>query len=85
MFEAGAPMAPAMADAGEPMHATWKDYLALTKPRVISLLLFTTWTAMFIGAGGCRFMCSWDTQPEDVEMLAADLRAALAEEAGVRP
>src|SRR5687768_8720429 len=20
----------------------------------------------FIGAGGCRFMCSWDTQPEDV-------------------
>jgi threonine aldolase len=31
----------------------------------------------FIGAGGCRFMCSWDTQPEDVEALAADLRAAL--------
>lgn len=32
----------------------------------------------FIGAGGCRFMCSWDTQPEDVDGLAADLRAALA-------
>jgi threonine aldolase len=31
----------------------------------------------FIGAGGCRFMCSWDTQAEDVEALAADLRAAL--------
>ena len=31
----------------------------------------------FIGAGGCRFMCSWDTQPEDVEAFAADLRAAL--------
>jgi protoheme IX farnesyltransferase len=30
----------------------WKEYLALTKPRVISLLLFTTMTAMFIGAGG---------------------------------
>ncbi|HZO87738.1 MAG TPA: heme o synthase [Chthonomonadaceae bacterium] len=28
--------------------ASWKDYLALTKPRVISLLLFTTLTAMFI-------------------------------------
>ncbi len=28
--------------------ATWKDYLTLTKPRVISLLLFTTLTAMFI-------------------------------------
>jgi threonine aldolase len=31
----------------------------------------------FIGAG-CRFMCSWDTQPADVEALAADLRAALS-------
>ena len=25
----------------------------------------------FIGAGGCRFMCSWDLQPETVEALAA--------------
>jgi threonine aldolase len=32
----------------------------------------------FIGAGGCRFMCSWDTQAEDVDALASDLRAALA-------
>lgn len=32
--------------------ATWKDYLALTKPRVISLLLFTTLTAMVIGKQG---------------------------------
>ena len=31
----------------------------------------------FIGAGGCRFMCSWDSEPADVEALAADLRAAL--------
>ncbi|MCX6377890.1 MAG: heme o synthase [Armatimonadetes bacterium] len=29
-------------------RATWRDYLVLTKPRVISLLLFTTMTAMFI-------------------------------------
>ena len=29
----------------------WKDYLLLTKPRVISLLLFTTWTAMVIANG----------------------------------
>jgi heme o synthase len=33
-------------------RATWRDYLALTKPRVISLLLFTTVTAMLIAAGG---------------------------------
>jgi protoheme IX farnesyltransferase len=32
--------------------ATWKDYLALTKPRVISLLLFTTLVAMLIAARG---------------------------------
>jgi heme o synthase len=36
------------------LAATWKDYLALTKPRVISLLLFTTVTAMLIAAGGAR-------------------------------
>lgn len=29
----------------------------------------------FIGAGGCRFMCAWDTQAATVEALAADLAA----------
>lgn len=33
-------------------RATVRDYVALTKPRVISLLLFTTIAAMFIAAGG---------------------------------
>ena len=32
----------------------------------------------FIGAGGCRFMCSWDTAEEDVDALLADLRGVLA-------
>jgi threonine aldolase len=31
----------------------------------------------FIGAGGCRFMCSWDTKPEDVSALIADLQQLL--------
>ncbi|RJF69548.1 protoheme IX farnesyltransferase [Deinococcus cavernae] len=35
-----------------PMRATWRDYLALTKPKVISLLLWTTITAMFMAARG---------------------------------
>ncbi|ADV66619.1 heme o synthase [Deinococcus maricopensis] len=35
-----------------PERATWRDYLALTKPKVISLLLFTTITAMFMAARG---------------------------------
>lgn len=33
----------------------------------------------FIGAGGCRFMCSWDTTEEDVRGLAAGIRRAVAE------
>src|SRR5690625_5131526 len=33
-------------------RATWRDYLHLTKPRVISLLLLTTAGAMFIADGG---------------------------------
>lgn len=45
-----APAAGALeASAVEP---TWRAYIALTKPRVISLLLFTTLTAMVIAAGG---------------------------------
>lgn len=29
----------------------------------------------FIGAGGCRFMCAWDTQVETIDALIADLAA----------
>jgi threonine aldolase len=32
----------------------------------------------FIGAGGARFMCSWDTDIERVEQLALDIREAMA-------
>ncbi len=38
--------------AGAPRRATWRDYLILTKPKVISLLLVTTAGAMFVAAGG---------------------------------
>ena len=44
----------------------------------IEKLLATGWRFYtFIGAGGCRFMCSWDTQPEDVDAFAADIRTVL--------
>jgi len=33
----------------------------------------------FIGAGGARLMCSWDTQPEDVAALLADVREVMAQ------
>ncbi len=32
--------------------ATWREYVALTKPRIISLLLLTTVAAMFVAAHG---------------------------------
>ena len=32
----------------------------------------------FIGAGGARFMCSWDTTSDDVRRLVADLRELAA-------
>jgi threonine aldolase len=32
----------------------------------------------FIGEGGARFMCSWNTSEEDVRSLASDIRAALS-------
>ena len=31
----------------------------------------------FIGKGGCRFMCSWDTTPSDIDAFISDLKAAL--------
>ncbi|MFL6010776.1 MAG: heme o synthase [Gaiellaceae bacterium] len=38
---------------GEPApRAAWRDYVALTKPRIMSLLLVTGLCAMFVGAGG---------------------------------
>ena len=40
------------AGAAAKPRATWRDYLALTKPRVISLLLVTTVGAMFIAQKG---------------------------------
>lgn len=41
----------------------------------------------FIGQGGCRFMCAWDTQPEDVHSLVGDLKrlAASGSPAGSTP
>lgn len=42
------PLTPAPA----PARATWRDYLSLTKPKVISLLLWTTITAVFMAARG---------------------------------
>lgn len=36
----------------------------------------------FIGAGGARLMCSWATEPADIDALVSDLQAAVAGCAG---
>ena len=47
-------------------------------PPVIAALRAKGWTFYsFIGQGGCRFMCSWAVQREDVAALCSDLRALL--------
>lgn len=43
---------PTPTPAPVPARATWRDYVTLTKPKVISLLLLTTVGAMFIAANG---------------------------------
>jgi threonine aldolase len=34
---------------------------------------------MFIGQGGCRLMCSWDTTEADLDAFVADVRSGLTE------
>ncbi|MEW6159774.1 MAG: low specificity L-threonine aldolase [Verrucomicrobiota bacterium] len=47
-------------------------------PAIIKALWAKGWAFYtFIGKGGCRFMCSWDTQPEDVHEFIADLKELL--------
>lgn len=33
---------------------------------------------IFIGPGGCRLMCSWDTTDEDIQAFVADLKAVMS-------
>ena len=47
-------------------------------PEVVKSLHARGWVFYsFIGSGGCRLMCAWDTQPEDIHAFVADLRAVL--------
>jgi threonine aldolase len=47
-------------------------------PKTVSALWERGWLFYtFIGDGGCRLMCSWDTTEADVDAFVADLKAAL--------
>jgi heme o synthase len=50
---AAALVAVAWTFSGEPVaSASWRDYVTLTKPRIMTLLLLTGAAGMFVGAGG---------------------------------
>ncbi|PYI86035.1 MAG: threonine aldolase [Verrucomicrobia bacterium] len=38
----------------------------------------------FIGSGGCRLMCAWDTTEQDVDNFVADLKSLLLQSQGSR-
>jgi len=49
-------------------------------PQAVSALQAMGWKFyQFIAGGGCRFMCAWDTAPESVDALLADLRQVMGE------
>ena len=52
-------------------------FLELPLPIIEALHARGWWFYNFIGQGGCRFMCSWDTAEEDVKAFASDLKSLL--------
>jgi threonine aldolase len=49
-------------------------FIEMPQPLIDSLHAKGWWFYSFIGQGGCRLMCSWDTTEEDVRAFLADLR-----------
>ena len=55
------------------------DDEAITTGGAIAALTARGWRFYtFIGAGGARFMCSWDTEEARVRQLAADIREVMS-------
>lgn len=52
-------------------------FVQLTPPAITALHARGWKFYTFIGQGGCRFMCSWDTTEQDVLALAADIAEVL--------
>ncbi len=53
-------------------------FVELPQPVIDGLYAQGWWFYGFIGQGGCRLMCSWDTTEEDVRSLAGDMRKLFA-------
>ena len=53
-------------------------FLQLSEPAIAALTAKGWRFYTFIGNGGARFMCSWDTEEERVRELAADIREVMS-------
>ena len=53
-------------------------FLQLSESAVAALTAKSWRFYTFIGKGGARFMCSWDTEVERVRELAADIREVMS-------
>jgi threonine aldolase len=58
-------------------HQVNSVFVDLPKPAIKALYDRGWLFYNFIGEGGCRLMCSWDTTEEDVRAFAADLAAVM--------
>lgn len=52
-------------------------FLQLSEPAIAALTAKGWRFYTFIGKGGARFMCAWDTEEERVRELAADIREVM--------
>ncbi|EPN14165.1 threonine aldolase, partial [Pseudomonas syringae pv. actinidiae ICMP 18804] len=52
-------------------------FLQLSEPAIAALTARGWRFYTFIGNGGARFMCSWDTEEDRVRELAADIRLVM--------
>ena len=53
-------------------------FLQMSEPAIAALTARGWRFYTFIGAGGARFMCSWDTDEARVRQLAADIRQVMS-------
>lgn len=53
-------------------------FLQLSEPAIVALRARGWRFYTFIGAGGARFMCSWDSEEARIHQLAADIRELMA-------
>ena len=83
---AARPVTPRAAGSEAPVSAPGERRVRGSPLDVIEPLRASGWLFYtFIGSGGCRLMCAWDTTEDDVDRFVADLARLLAGERRAAP